>query len=578
MLEKHLRAYTKKNTTDYFIHKDLKGFLTRELDFYIKNEVFHLDDLGTEHEVGVEQYVSRVRVMKSICLKVIDFLAQIEDFQKMLFEKKKFVVRTDYCMTLDNVPEELYGQILGNEAQLEEWRALYGIGEEKQQSITSFGSEGIDEEYLKEHPYLVLDTKFFDQKFKDRLLGSFEGLDEATGGLMVNSENWQALNLMQEKYHEKVKCIYIDPPFNTGEDEFIYKDSYQHSSWLSMMENSITKSLSLCKQECPTFLQIDDNELRNVYCLLNHTFTQDNYIATFIWEKRTTRENRRVFSFNHDFILCFAINKSTFEEIRNPLPLTEEVLDRYSNPDNDSRGKWQSVSLNAQAGHATPDQFYTTVTPSGRELDPPPGRCWSVTRLRLEELIEDNRIWFGTDGNNVPRLKKFLSESNEGLTPHTLWKAGEVGTTDSARKYLIHISNKFSVFETPKPLELLSRILSISTNKDTSDITLDYFAGSGSTGHAILDLNKKDDGNRKYILVEMGNYFDTVLKPRIQKVMYSNNWKDSKPQSNDGFSHIFKYQTLEQYEDTLNNIEFTESGTVQRTLADMDGYFLRYML
>jgi adenine-specific DNA-methyltransferase len=214
VLEKHLRAYTKKNTTDYFIHKDLKGFLIRELDFYIKNEVFHLDDLCTEHEVGVEQYLSRVRVMKSICLKVIDFLAQIEDFQKMLYEKKKFVVSTDYCMTLNHVPEELYAEILGNEAQLEEWRVLYGIGEKKQQTITSFGREGIDEEYLREHPYLVLDTKFFNREFRDRLLVSFDDIDKATDGLMIKSENLQVLNLMQEKYREKVKCIYIDPPYN----------------------------------------------------------------------------------------------------------------------------------------------------------------------------------------------------------------------------------------------------------------------------------------------------------------------------------------------------------------------------
>jgi len=225
VLEKHLRAYTKKNTTDYFIHKDLKGFLTQELDFYIKNEVFHLDDLGTENEVGVEQYVSRVKVMKSICLKVIDFLAQIENFQKMLFEKKKFVVRTDYCMTLDNVPEELYVEILENEEQINEWRVLYGIGEREQGTLASFGNDGINEAYLKDNPYLVIDTKLFGQEFKDRILSSFDDIDEAVGGLMMNSENWQALNLIQEKYHEKVKCIYIDPPFNTGSDEFIYNPS-----------------------------------------------------------------------------------------------------------------------------------------------------------------------------------------------------------------------------------------------------------------------------------------------------------------------------------------------------------------
>lgn len=275
VLEKHLRAFTKKNTTDYFIHKDLKGFLTRELDFYIKNEVFHLDDLGTENEVSVEQYVSLVRVMKSICLKVIDFLAQIEDFQKMLFEKKKFVVKTDYCMTLDNVSEELYPEIVKNEAQLEEWRVLYGIGDEKQQTITSFESESIDEAHLRDHPYLVLDTKFFDPVFNDRLLVSFDDLDEAVGGVMIKSENWQALNLMQEMYKKKVNCVYIDPPYNTGGDGFVYKDNYQHSSWLSMIQDRIMLGLSLSHSNGRFFCSIDDKENEHLLLLLKPIIGSD---------------------------------------------------------------------------------------------------------------------------------------------------------------------------------------------------------------------------------------------------------------------------------------------------------------
>jgi len=222
-LVKHLATYAKRNTTDYFIHKDLAGFLTRELDFYIKNEMFDLDDLGTEKEVPIEQYLNRVRVMKAISLKIIAFLAQIEDFQKKLFEKK-FVLSANYCMTLDKVPAEFYPEIAKNTAQIAEWKALYSIGEPSEQATLS-GTKGnvIDEEFLKTHPYLVLDTKFFHQVFKDRLLATFDDLDDATGGLMVKSENWQALNLLQERYREQVKCIYIDPPYNTGSDDFLYK-------------------------------------------------------------------------------------------------------------------------------------------------------------------------------------------------------------------------------------------------------------------------------------------------------------------------------------------------------------------
>jgi adenine-specific DNA-methyltransferase len=218
--------------------------------------VLHLDDLGTENEEGVAQYMSRMRVIKSICLKIIDFLSQIEDFQKMLFEKKKFVVRMDYCMTLDNVSPELYPEILKNKDQLNEWKTLYGAGEEKQSTITSFGSKSIDEAYLREHPFLVIDTKFFDREFRDRLLASFDDLDEATGGLMIKSENWQALNLMQEKYREKVKCTYIDPPYNTGKDEFIYKDNYWHSSWLTMMQDRMQLAKSCMKLDAALLCSI----------------------------------------------------------------------------------------------------------------------------------------------------------------------------------------------------------------------------------------------------------------------------------------------------------------------------------
>lgn len=233
LLEKHLKRYVDKNTTDYFIHKDLHGFLNRELDFFIKNEVLDLDEMESMNEQHLKIGMARVKAFRGICLTIIDFLAQIEDFQKRLFEKKKFVIKTDYCMTLDKLSEALYPEILKNKDQLNEWKVLYGIGEEKQSTITSFGSKSIDELYLKEHPFLVVDTKYFDQEFKDNLYASFDDLDEAVGGLIIKSENWQALNLMMEKYREKVKCIYIDPPYNTGNDEFIYKDNYQHSSWLS---------------------------------------------------------------------------------------------------------------------------------------------------------------------------------------------------------------------------------------------------------------------------------------------------------------------------------------------------------
>ena len=277
-LVKHLNIYTKRNTTDYFIHKDLHGFLTQELDFYIKNEMFDLDDLGTNKEIPIEQYLNRVRVMKAISLKIIAFLAQIEDFQKKLFEKKKFVMSANYCMTLDRVPESFYTEVVKNTAQIAEWKALFYIGEsEGQATLSSKKGNSIDEEYLKAYPHLVLDTKFFPQQFKDRLLATFDDLDESTDGLMVKSENWQALNLLQERFREQVKCIYIDPPYNTGNDEgFIYKDNYQESTWIAMIFDRLIAGMNYLKSEGTITSSIDIKEVHNLFIIFDLVLGREN--------------------------------------------------------------------------------------------------------------------------------------------------------------------------------------------------------------------------------------------------------------------------------------------------------------
>ncbi|NUQ75911.1 MAG: site-specific DNA-methyltransferase, partial [Polyangiaceae bacterium] len=223
----------------------------------------------------------------------------------------------------------------------------------------------------------------------------------------------------------------------------------------------------------------------------------------FVWQKRTTRENRKVFSVNHDYIVCYARSKEHFQGARNMLPLNEGVLSRYDNPDNDTRGEWQSVSLNAQAGHATRAQFYKVRTPSGRIVELPPGRCWVVTKDKMDELIADNRVWFGPTGDNVPRRKIFLSEAKDGLTPHTLWLADEVGTNDSAKKDLIKLFDGVEAYDTPKPVELIRRIVQIGTSKEAGELVLDFFAGSGTTAEAVLRANEADGGRRTFLLVQL---------------------------------------------------------------------------
>lgn len=574
-LVKHLATYAKRNTSDYFIHKDLAGFLTRELDFYIKNEMFDLDDMGTDKEVPIEQYLNRVRVMKAISLKIIAFLAQIEDFQKKLFEKKKFVLKSEYCLTLDNVPESLYPEIVVNEAQIEEWKALYSIGESTGQATLS-GSRGtiIDNEFLKSHPSLVLDTKFFPQEFKERLLSSFDDLDDATGGLMVKSENWQALNLLQERYREQVKCIYIDPPYNTGSDEFLYKDNYQHSSWLAMIEDRIIKSHSILNAESSFFCNIDDIEFDRLIALEKSIFGGENHVSTIIWQKKYAPQNdAKWFSADHDFISVFSKNRLLWYPLE--LERTKEQNKLYSNPDNDPRGPWMSDNYTSnKPPEERPNLFYPIIHPkTGKELYPPVGLTWRFTKELHEKNIQDNLVWWGQKGTNTsPRFKRFLSDVG-GRVPQTLWMYKDVGHTQEAVRELKDLFFQ-SPFSSPKPTKLIKKIIKICPGL----LVLDFFSGSGTTANAVISLNREDKANRKYILIEMADYFNTVMKPRIQKVVYSSEWKEGKPQNTDGISHIFKYLVLEQYEDTLNNIEFKEAGTVQKTLIDMEGYLLRYML
>jgi adenine-specific DNA-methyltransferase len=268
----------------------------------------------------------------------------------------------------------------------------------------------------------------------------------------------------------------------------------------------------LLAEDGSVWVTIDDNEVHYLKVIMDEIFGRKNFIANMIWEKRSSRENRRVFSFNHDHLLSYGNDKPQFERVRNALGLSAEILARYKNPDNDPRGAWQSVSANAQAGHATPSQFYKLKLPSGREIDPPKGRCWLYTNERMLEEIAAGNIWFGADGDNAPRIKKFLENGEgKGLTPETIWRAEEVGTNDDAKKGLLQLLRDVSVFDNPKPEGLLERVLHIATNP--GDLVLDSFLGSGTTAAVAHKMG------RRYIGIEMGDHAVTHCAPRLQKVI-----------------------------------------------------------
>lgn len=328
---------------------------------------------------------------------------------------------------------------------------------------------------------------------------------------LIHGDNLLALKALEQEYTGKVKCFFIDPPYNTGSAFEQYDDGVEHSLWLSLMRDRLELINRLLSDDGSLWITIDDNEAHYLKVLCDEIFGRANFVCVVIWEKRKSRENRRVFSFKHDYVVVYAKNKSLFEKVRNPIPLNEAVMARYKNPDDDPRGPWQSVAITAQAGHATASQFYTITTPSGRRIDPPPGNCWRVTEPRLQELIADNRIYFGADGNNVPRQKKFLRESEDaGLTPETIWYADDVGTNDTAKRHSNELFDG-NGFDNPKPEELLKRIIEIATNE--GELIFDSFAGSGTTGAVAQKMG------RRWIMVELGDHCDTHIVPRLRKVI-----------------------------------------------------------
>ncbi len=329
---------------------------------------------------------------------------------------------------------------------------------------------------------------------------------------LIFGDNLLALKALEAEFTGKVKCVFIDPPYNTGSAFEHYDDGLEHSIWLGMMRDRLEIIHRLLSPDGSLWITIDDNEAHYLKVLCDEVFGRNHFVVNAIWEKRTSRENRRVFSVNHDHLLIYARAKPVFERVRSPLPMSAEVLSRYKNPDGDPRGSWQSVSANAQAGHGTASQFYTLQLPSGRKIDPPKGRCWLFTAERMKQERAANNIWFGVDGDSSPRVKKFLSSAEtSGLTPETLWPAIDVGTNDEAKKAMLYLLPDVEVFENPKPEGLLQRIIHIATQP--GDIVLDSFAGSGTTGAVAHKMG------RRWIQIEIGEHCHTHIIPRLKKVI-----------------------------------------------------------
>ena len=382
----------------------------------------------------------------------------------------------------------------------------------------------------QEVPFRVLDRQYsFDENGQ-------HAEDNGSENMIIHGDNLEALKALLPRFEGQVKCIYIDPPYNTGNENWVYNDNVndpkikkwlgevvgkegedlsRHDKWLCMMYPRLKLLQKLLAEDGAIFISIDDAEFYNLRSICNEVFGDHNFIATIIWRKNySPKGTAKHFSEDHDYILVFG--KSADIWLPHKMPRTEKQNKAYKNPDNDPRGPWKSSDLSARNYYSK--GVYEIVTPSGRVIEgPPPGSYWRVSKEKFQELDLDHRIWWGKDGNNVPAIKRFLSEVSDGIVPQTYWPYEEVGHTQDAKKEVKSIFANDMPFDTPKPTRLVERILQIASDADS--IILDSFAGSGTTAHAVLNMNKADGGNRKFILVEMEDYADSITAERVRRVI-----------------------------------------------------------
>lgn len=332
-----------------------------------------------------------------------------------------------------------------------------------------------------------------------------------SGNALIQGENSAVLEALLARFEGKVRCCYIDPPYNNQERHYAFQDRKGHRDWLDETTARVELLAEFLREDGSLWISIDDREVHYLKVACDTILGRKNFVTTIVWQQRTTRENRKVFSNNHEYILVYAKDLKRFNATRNSLALSPEVKSRYKNPDNDPRGPWQSVSANAQGGHGTPEQHYKLVSPSGKVHLPPPGRVWIYSLRRMKEEIAAGNIWFGKDGNAVPRRKQILAEATRGLTPETLWKAADVGTNDFAKKHLIKMFPDEDVFDTPKPEPLIHRVLEIATSP--GDLVLDAYLGTGTTAAVAHKCG------RQYIGIEQGNHAVSHCAKRLSLVV-----------------------------------------------------------
>lgn len=592
LLERHLNEYTARNTFDYFIHKDLGGFLERELDFFIKNEVMFLDDIEDASFAVTEQQLKKVKIIRSIAKKIIRILAQLEEFQKKLWLKKKLVVESGLCLTIDKLNQDLCGEVLACAAQWEYWLENGFICEEEFKN---------KEETFANKKHLMIDTVFFSAEFKTKVELDFEDIEEEVSGLLIRSENFQASNFLSEKYSKKTDLIYMDPPYNTDATPIIYKNGYKRSSWASLMRDRLIQANTLLKPNSAMALAIDDTEVSNLKNIIEYELPMKDVHQCVVEHYPGSGTGRSNVSRTHEYCLYV-------------VDADEDVIRGDSVEDGERVRGFRRAGTgdnNFRVGNpGRPESFYAVlVDPNTYEVigaEPPPKigveyplgstkegyhrvypigedgseRVWTLSYSGVISAIEDGRI-ISSDRFVIKRV--YRDKERRLLLP-SLWQGSEYNATTGGTNLLTGMFGKPGLFSYPKALGTLKRVIDSVAYSREEFIVYDCFGGSGTTAHAVIQRNREKGTKEKYILAEMGDHSESVIKLRIQKAVLSDKWTSGKPENSNGISHCLKYITLESYEDALNNLNLN-SNDRQKSIVDAsdnqslkEDYLLGYWL
>jgi adenine-specific DNA-methyltransferase len=640
LIEKHLTDFTSKNKFDYFIHKDLGGFLNKELDYFIKSELVKLDDIipsaPTElNDLGLllekqiltnELQLKKIIALKSIAQKIIQFLAQLENFQKKLWVKKKFVLGTDWLISLNKIKEissEYKSTILNCESQIQQWCNDYAF--DRRELISDIKSLGVDGFFENDkYGLIAIDTKFHTEDTKFEILSYFDDIDSEINALLIKGENSNALSLLKESLRENLTSIYIDPPYNTGDDGFMYKDSFKSSSWISMMNNTLPQARELLNDDGSIFVSCDEHQYLELGQLLRSVFGENNHTETLTWNKRIPKNDKGIGNI-HEYIYLFCKDQSSrraaeksfemrkdgIDEIyelikkleKNKTPIADAKLElkKFYKKQGYDRGItlyseltpdykiWGKVNM-SWPNAKTEGPRYEVISPVTGQPVPIPDNGWRWKEETFREVentgptynlpdgsIMKGGIWYSSSKKVQPSSVKFLQDVESFLLRSIL----SLKSDGSIQLDNLGLSG---LVDYPKPPKLIEWLFYASGDK--SGYFCDYFAGSGTTAQAIANLNRDDNSKRKLLLIEMGEHFYSAVIPRLKKSFFARNWKKGTPDylASEALPVFAKYIELESYEDVLSNIELSPSDGQQSLLDELgsgsfnEQYTLQYML